>query len=624
MLETKLTVTEFSSASVENSHLQEYCQILKSYYDFNKNILLIQIPQFILNSFSPDIAKKRGYYAFPPTGLQYLYEALKQRDLKVRILDLNFLILKKVSEESFDHTRWLSIVEEYLQYYEPFIVGVSCMYDTSIKQFIQILEFLKEYNHSVVITGGVFPTYEWERLLDRELCHFVIRGEGEDKINYLFDYLTHQNQHHSPTAGIFFKFYDKIQGSVGHQYPVHLMGDLIASYDVVPIEEYHRFGALNPFSRMADLNDSPYAALQMNRGCRAACTFCSVRDFMGKKVRTRPLNDIIREMQFLIEVKGIRHFEWLDDDLLYSKQQFQELLKTIIKKNWRITWSANNGIIAAALDADTLSLMRDSGCIGFKIGVETGNEELLRKVRKPGTIKSFRQVSNLLGSIPEIFVGANFMLGLPGETFGQMMDSFRFSLDLDFDWSSFTLCQMIRGATAFSEFEDYFDSQMNSRGEIVHNFIPSRLTTNGRMTTDSNIHHGLDVFQLNPSSVPTTQQTREIWFTFNLVGNYFNNKNLMPGGRVEKFIAWVEMALCSYPYNPYMSLFLALAYVIAENKTKSALYYQKTVENCKNIYWRKRFQQFGLMKILNNFPSRKKEAVYLIQQLRKNTATYFG
>ena len=51
-----------------------------------------------------------------------------------------------------------------------------------------------------------------------------------------------------------------------------------------------------------------------NRGCRAQCTFCSVRNFNGVGVRRRTIDSVIEELKILKFEHGIDHIMWLDDD----------------------------------------------------------------------------------------------------------------------------------------------------------------------------------------------------------------------------------------------------------------------------------------------------------------------
>jgi radical SAM superfamily enzyme YgiQ (UPF0313 family) len=591
------------SESQDNKAFFEYCRTLRREAGQVSRVLLLQIPQMLLDAFNRDVALRRGYYIFPPTGLQCLYESVRRRDLEFRILDLNYEILRHVHEnENFTPDDWPFILERALAEFQPQIVGVSCLFDVGISPMLRALRIIRERTKAVAIGGGVIASYEWKRLLGDGLCHFVVEGEGENKFNLLLDNLTDENLATPISTGIHFKQEGELLETAGPPDNVVLKGDMVASYDLVPIEKYFRYGSLNPFSRMKLVELHPFAAIQLARGCRAACTFCAVRDFMGKGVRARPAADVLTEMEFLIENRGVRHFEWLDDDLMFYKTEVQAILRGIIAKGWNITWSANNGLIAASLDAETLRLMRDSGCIGFKIGIETGNPEMLRKVRKPAKHEKLLALSRLLEETPEIFVGGNFIVGLPEETFGQMMDSFRFALLVDLDWAAFTVCQVIRGASAFNEAGEYFEEQMKSEGKKIANFIPARQSRDGTVDGVGDDFDGVAIFSLPLDVIPSANQIKEIWFAFNLIVNFVHNKNLRPGGRPEKFIAWVETAQRAYPTNPYMSLFLALALVLDGDFAQAEALRERTAALLDDPYWQKKFSQYQLDEILVDFP----------------------
>ncbi|MBF0191251.1 MAG: radical SAM protein [Magnetococcales bacterium] len=613
-----------TSPVFDNAPLEALCHSLVERHRPNRRVLLIQVPQIILKSFNREVALNKGYYIFPPTGLQCLAASAWDRDLEFKILDMNFELLKRTcEEENFDPECWLDILTTTLDAFDPWLVGVSCMFDLGIESMMRILHHLQQRDRQIVITGGVIASYEYRQLLQQRLCHFVVQGEGENKFNFLLDCLTGEAHHPSPLSGIHFVHADQLQESQGATRQVANGYTLQATYDLIPIERYYLYGSLNPFSRMANQGNAPFAAIQLNRGCRAACTFCSVRDFMGAGVRRRSGEAVLEEMAFLIEQKGVRHFEWLDDDLLFDVERFKALLRQVIERRWSITWSANNGLIAGSIDAELLELMRASGCVGFKIGVESGNAAMLRKVRKPASLKVFRRVAILLEQTPEIFVGGNFLLGVPDETFGQMMDSFRLCQELAFDWAAMTVCQKIRGATAFEALGDTFGEQMSSGGGKVSNFIPSRESRDGSIQIEEDVWRNLQVFRLPVDQVPSESQVREIWFTFNLVCNFIFNRNLQPEGRVEKFITWVEMARMAYPANPYMCFFLALAYRIADRDAQAVSLRDKSRELLDAHYWQERFDAFGLTDLLERFPSDADATHLALAALRDRTAHHF-
>lgn len=592
----------------DNGRLAAYCRRLRAQYPIdqrNGRILFIQIPQVILSLVNRDIAMRRGYYAFPPTGLQYLYESIKDRGLEVKILDLNYELLKRVFEdETFKPENWIEILEQALAEYRPALVGVSCLFDAGIGPLLDTLRCVRSHGEAVSIAGGVIATYEWKTLIAEDLGHFAVRGEGENKLNFLLDLLLPGTTTSAPaTPGIFFDDGAGPSESAGARDEVTIQGNLIDSYALVPIEDYCRYGSLNPFSRKVEGPPTPYAAIQFARGCRAECTFCAVRDFMGKGVRARSIECVLEEMEFLYEKRGVRHFEWLDDDLLFYRHEIKDLFRAIIARGWKIHWSANNGLIAASIDDELMGLMRDSGCIGFKIGIETGNTEMLRKVKKPGKHSKFLNFSSRLQDFPEVFVGGNFIVGLPGETFAQMMDSFRFALEVNLDWAAITVCQMIRGASAFTDAGEYFEHQMRTSGTTTKNFIPSRNSSAGQVIIKDGVFRNLDVFMVAPETLPSEDQVKEIWFTFNMLINYVNNKNLKPGGRPQKFINWITTAQRAYPNNPYMMLFLGLAHRLLGHGDEAERCRGLAASFVSSDYWRDRFTSFRLDRVIEDFPA---------------------
>ena len=609
----------------DNGAFKDFCRSLRAKQALNNRVLLVQIPQVVLDNFNRDIAPKRGYYNFPPTGLQCIYEAIKHRGLDIEILDLNFELLKRVCEDpDFHHDRWPEFLEDKLADFQPSIVGISCLFDLGIGPMLRSMNLVRQKTDAVIIGGGVIATYEWKNLLADDKCHFVVGGEGENKLNFLLDHLTGDDLGATATAKIYFREGDEFHETQGAPDVVVYKGDLIDSYEKIPIEEYYKFGSLNPFTRMEHVEHAPYAAIQLARGCRARCTFSSVRDFMGRGVRHRPIEDVIAEMEFLIDKRGVRHFEWLDDDPTFYHREFKKILQTIIDRKWDIRWATNNGVIAAAVDEELLRLMRDSHCIGFKVGIETGNPEMLRKIKKPAKHDTFLRLSRMHKRYPELFIGGNIMVGLPNEKFYQMMDSFKFTLEVNLDWAAMTACQMIRGASAFSDSGEYFESQMKAEGSNMINFIPSRNSNKGEVTSKAGVLRGLAVFRIDPEGVPDAEQIKEVWFTFNLVCNYIFNKNLMPGGRPDKFISWVLNARKAYPTNPYMCLFLSLAYVLRGDSGKAEDFWKQAIDCSQTAYWCERFEEFGLDTIVNWHPQTSQEVFDVLVKMQTEVTKSFS
>jgi tRNA A37 methylthiotransferase MiaB len=593
----------------ENEVLRAYAASLRERFGPGRRLLLVQAPQFLFETINPEVIRSRGYYAYPPTGLQRLAESLSGRDIEVRILDLNLHVLERIAEQGrFDPETWLDALDEQLDTFHPNLVGVTCLtvytdlFATN-HPLTSILRNLASRGEQMVVIGGPTATNEMDRYLQEGLCHFAVEGEGEDRLNYLLDVYDERPDSSEPVSGVSFLSEGKVLRTTGRCASVELRGNLIGSYAAVDVEQYCRVGSLNPYSRMAG-QDTVYGVFQLSRGCRGNCKFCGVRPFMGKGIRTHPVDELIAEIRYLVEQRSVRHFEVLDDDLLADREAVTRLLRALgdLRRQYGITWAANNGLMTHSITRDLLDLMRDSGCLGFKIGVESGNAQMLRRIRKPGSLESFADVADMLQDYPELFVGGNYILGLFGEeTFAQMLETFAFSVRLNLDWSSFTVFQFTSKPTAVAE-------NLKTDGAGATDFIPGKDSFNREIQDDRSLPLGPDVFSTAGDVVPSRAMVKNVWLTFNLLGNYIGNKNLKPGGRPEKFVAWLDAVRVAYPKNPYMLLFAGLGRILMGVPACG----RTLLEDARAIVdasenWQYRFAKFGLDDLLLKVPQEVRE-----------------
>ena len=595
-------------SQTQNEKLKLYCEELRQGRTMNNRLLFVKGPQFNLKTFEETIAKNRGYYAYPPTGFQYLAAAIEGRGLETQILDLNFEFLREVNLRNNPDPDWFSILEKKLQDYNPSIVGVSNLFTVDIPCFREILEYMKD-KEQIIITGGQNATYEGEELLNRGLCHFICERESENKLNFLLDNLYDQSRT-KPTPGISFRYQGEIQKTEGDLDIVIPSGNLIEAHKLVPIEDYCKVGSLSPFSRMAGL-DTPFAALLFNRGCVANCKFCGVRDYMGKGIRSRCVDDFLDEVEYLNKERGVKFFELIDDDFIGRKEVNLEVLQGLIDRNLDVQWAASNGLIASTLDETLMGMMRDAGCIGFKVGVESGNAEVLRRIKKPGTLGSFRRFSALTQKFPEIFTADNYIIGFPGETMGQMLDSYNFSLEMNLDWSNYSVYQ--HNVAYFGDEEE----RKRTKDNVIGDFTPTKDALGGKLQHQRDIFVGRDIFGIDPNTIPSREQVNNIWFTFNLVRNFIMNKNTQSDGDPEKYLSWTNTLEERYHSHPYINFFNSLANRLIGNAPEAESQYGKMLGNLEDTYWNQRFDQFGLTSIVNDFPTTSTNAQKALDSLKK-------
>lgn len=564
-----------------------------------KELVLINPPLVPEDAFDVAIARNRGYYAFPPNGLLYIAAVARsvKPDIKLKIIDLNYELLKRAQNDGFEYGFWKDLLRETLADCEAPHVGVTCMFGATKVGFLEVAKWLRAHYPDVpILSGGVQATYDYQELLDANLCDVLFRREGELQFKSFLESCMGKKDAALP-LGAAFRHQSRTYelGEAAGDVPVEW--DIRPYYELIAVDEYYKYGSLAAFSRYNG-EDKPFATVLSRRGCRARCTFCTVRNFNGFGVRERPVQSVIDEIKYLVRERGIKQIDWLDDDLLWNGPTVLELFKGLAEQVPELEWISNNGLIAAAITDEIMEWMVKSGMVAFKIGIETGNDEMLHAVKKPTTKIKLRIKRQLFKKYPQVLVSANFIIGFPKETFGQMLDTYNFANELKWDWSSFYICQPLKGTEMFSVWQsmgdercevESYDKTLNpgraaARGEFGYKFKPGEAQT---------ILSGRDVFSLPKNTVVSQEQLKEVWFTFNLIANFLQNPNFAPGGNPEKIVRWFESIAHAYPYDASMTAALARGYRLLGDQGRFAENQKKfqTILT-ESAYWRRRVKEF--------------------------------
>lgn len=166
-----------------------------------------------------------------------------------------------------------------------------------------------------------------------------------------------------------------------------------------------------------------------SRGCPARCTFCSARKVWGDRYRFRSVDNVITEMRFLREQYGVEELMFEDDNLTANPRRASRLFTRMIEEGFNFSWDTPNGIGVWSIDETMIDLMQRSGCVNLNFPVESGSQAVLdRIIKKPLKLDKVRQ---LMAYCRKIGLKYNMFLviGMPGETLGDIWKSFRFAAD---------------------------------------------------------------------------------------------------------------------------------------------------------------------------------------------------
>ncbi|MBP0011693.1 MAG: B12-binding domain-containing radical SAM protein [Roseofilum sp. SBFL] len=125
-----------------------------------------------------------------------------------------------------------------------------------------------------------------------------------------------------------------------------------------------------------------YLGVQTKRGCPHNCCYCVYTVVEGKKVRINPADEVVEEMRQLYD-RGVRNF-WFTDAQFIPARKFIpdaiELLHKILEAGLTdIHWASY--IRADNLTPELCDLMVKTGMNYFEIGITSGSQELVRKMR---------------------------------------------------------------------------------------------------------------------------------------------------------------------------------------------------------------------------------------------------
>ena len=570
-----------------------------------KKILFINIPQIPADIFSPETARLNGYHIYPPIGYLYLAAAARQADpdIELAVLDLNYELLKGCHLGAYaENPRefWKPLIDKAIDT-EGMQVCIGNMFEATVRMFLDIAEYVKKTHTNVtVLSGGVQTTIDYKEILERDYAHAVFRFEAEEQFAQFLRSCSERPPVTLPSS-VAFKVDDQVLETEACEQGVSDFLDIREYYDLIDISNYYRYGGVNPYSRYVG-KEKPFGTVLANRGCRAHCTFCGVESFNGSGVRRRSARSIVDEIKYLVNERGIKLIEWLDDDLLYGKPQSAELFKLMAEEVPGLEWIANNGVIAGAVSEEVMHWMVESGCRAFKVGIESGNEAMLKKIKKPGTKPGLRKAGEIFKRYPQVFVSSNFIVGFPQETFGEMMDSYHFANELSWDWANYYICQPLPGTDVFTAFQSMGDDRCEEDEFRVYN--PGKSSAQkgnfgyykGYHSDDEKarrIKSGLDVFNIAPDHVPTPEQIKEIWFTFNLVTNFIHNRNFTPDSNPGKIVKWFESIAASYPRDAAMCAMLSHGHGLLGNTDRSLLFRNKfRALVAEHDYWKRRVEEF--------------------------------
>jgi radical SAM superfamily enzyme YgiQ (UPF0313 family) len=210
----------------------------------------------------------------------------------------------------------------------------------------------------------------------------------------------------------------------------------IPRHDLLPYDKYRI-----PMIR------GPYTFVVTSRGCTAGCKYCIKHVSYQHSVRLRSAENVLEEL-WVLKKLGIGHVHMYADLFTVHRDQVMEICRLMIEQNIGLTWTCNSRV--DYVDQEMLAQMARAGCTLISWGIESANEQILRRAAKGYRMEQAPRALSWAHSAG-IKNWGYFIIGLPGETVDSIQDTIAFAKALPLDVALFHVAAPYPGTPFFFE-----------------------------------------------------------------------------------------------------------------------------------------------------------------------------
>jgi radical SAM superfamily enzyme YgiQ (UPF0313 family) len=333
----------------------------------------------------------------PTFGLLYIASVLESRGHYVRIKEIPSEILVPFPVS-------VKRLVRYFKDIEPDLIGITCMASQADK-VRQLIGYIKESKiPAKIAVGGVHPSFMPEEVMSWG-SDYVIVNEGEETIVELAEAIEGKKEF-SQIKGIYYR-----QGRGIYHTPAR---DVIEHLDSIPLPAYHLIGKERFVKRKGEIRGLWLRCgwILTSRGCPSSCTFCSNHRMFGKRIRYRSVNNIFKELHYLIKMFKIEAFYIMDDTFTISKKHIREFCNCMQKYFPRLIWACQARV--NFFDEEIAANLKKGGCVQVDFGVESGSQRILDSLKKGIRIEEIIKAFDVCKRV-KLRTLATVMVGNPGE-----------------------------------------------------------------------------------------------------------------------------------------------------------------------------------------------------------------
>ena len=363
----------------------------------------------------------------PPLGLAYLAAVLEKNDHDVRIYDCSLGIT-------------LPELAGQLQAYQPDVVGITSTtpaFPDARRTAEKVREILPR---AVVVLGGAHVSAV-PGALEHDCFDVGVIAEGEETMLELVRQIEGNGlSDRDSIAGLAFKQDGKVVLTEPRGY--------IKDLDTIPPPARHLLPPLSAYSPTpASYRKLPLAVLMTSRGCPYKCIFCD-RKVFGNLTRGHSPERVVFEVEEALNRYGAREIRFFDDTFTFNKKRVLEICELFRKRDLRFPWTCLTRV--GAVTKDLLRTMKEAGCWQVLYGLESGDPDVLRALKKGHTVEQNEQAVRWAQEVG-LGVRGDFIVGTPYDTKESLERTLQFAKGLKLDYAHFNKFVPFAGTELYEE-----------------------------------------------------------------------------------------------------------------------------------------------------------------------------
>lgn len=354
---------------------------------------------YFVKSNSDNEETARSVY-IPPLGVMSISNVLRLNGYHVEVIDFS---VRKIDTEELNN-----LIERLNPLYLAFSV-----YTENVDTFFAMAKFFKhKFQHIPILIGGPHATVDTQYCLKKRFVDFVMLRDGEQSSLELAEALRTNQKLIS---------FDKIQGLI-------YLGEDRKFHEAKPPKNIENLDLLPIINRdfIPQSYEAPMPTLFSSRGCPGQCIYCAAVTMSGGKYRVRDIENVFLETLWLLDSSGKeKEIFYIDDTFTVVYSRLKRYIELCDECKIKFIWRCESRVDAMMRSFDLLEGLKRAGCQRIQYGIESGNQEVLDKIKKQLNLEdALRTIEKTINV--GIRVATSFMFAHYCDTMETMEDTLSF------------------------------------------------------------------------------------------------------------------------------------------------------------------------------------------------------